>query len=114
MTDDVGAMHTHRARQSSATMEAAMNPKSYESLASQHIDTMRREAAGGHVLARAGVVPAGHVPFLRRWIDRLESVGHRTPVDVTGPGRDLGTARRPELGQDVLNVTARRLGRDAK
>ena len=33
---------------------------------------------------------------------------------VAGPGRDLGPPRRPELGQDVLDVAARGLRRDAE
>lgn len=89
-----------------------MNPKTYESLASQHIDTMRREAVGGHLLARAGVVPTSHVTLVRRWLERLGSVRRPRRVHVARPGRDLRAARRPELGQDVLHVTARGLGRD--
>ncbi len=89
-----------------------MNPKAYETLATQHIDTMRREAAGGHVLARAGVVNTSDGTLLRRWFDRLRSVGRDPLVHVARPGRDLRAARRPELGQDVLDVTAGGLGRD--
>ena len=35
-----------------------------------------------------------------------------TSSDMARPGRDLGASRRPELGEDVLDVGRRRLGRD--
>src|SRR5262245_29307973 len=40
------------------------------------------------------------------------SVRQRTPLDRAGPARDLGSPRRPELGEDVLDVAARGLRRD--
>ena len=35
-------------------------------------------------------------------------------LDIARPGRDLGAPRRPELGEDVLDVAARRLGCDVE
>ena len=91
-----------------------MHPRSYEILAAQHVDAMRRDAAGEQLLARAGVTRRGSEARsrVRRWLDRLGSVRRTGPGDVTGPGRDLRAARRPELGQDVLHVAAGGLGRD--
>ena len=45
---------------------------------------------------------------------RAGSARGRAPLDGAGPGRDLGPAGRAELGEDVLHVAARRLGRDAE
>ena len=88
-----------------------MNPKLYETLAAQHIDSLHREAAGGHRISR-GADAAGPADALRRWIDRRWSVRRLAALDVARPGGDLRSPRRAELGQDVLDVAARRLGRD--
>ena len=43
-----------------------------------------------------------------------ESAPDGAPLDVARPRGDLGTSRCAELGQDVLDVAARRLRRDAQ
>ena len=95
-----------------------MNPKLYETLGAEHQADLRREALGGHRLAssRDGVAADRGIPGLhpRRWLDRLTVLWDGARADVARPGRDLGSTRRPELRQDVLDVTARGLGRDAK
>ena len=97
-----------------------MNPKSYEPLAHGRIDTFRREAVGGHRLAMADRPKAPRVPLSDRWlalrgfVTRVASVGRGASLDVARPGRDLGSPGRAQLGQDVLDMRARRLGRDAK
>lgn len=90
-----------------------MHPTAYEALAATHRDNLRREAAGGHLLARAAQDRAAPVPELsdirsrfRRWLARVGSVGRARLVHVARPGRDLRATRRPELGQNVLHVAA--------
>lgn len=90
-----------------------MHPTAYDALAATHRDDLRREAAGGHLLARAAqdrAVPDREVSDdrsrLRRWWARLGSVGRARLVHVARPGRDLRATRRPELGQNVLHVAA--------
>lgn len=89
-----------------------MNPKAYESLASLHVDTLRREASGGQRMIRAGLQPSERGGFLRRWLDAVRSVGRGARSDAAGPGGDLRPARGAELRQDVLHVTAGGLGGD--
>lgn len=89
-----------------------MNPKSYETLAGHHIDSVRREASGTHQLALMKGRRANRPPIWRRLVDRLASVRHRAPVDVARPGRDLRPPRGAQLGQDVLDVRAGRLQGD--
>jgi hypothetical protein len=92
--------------------EVAMNPKSYETLASQHLDQLRREAIGGQRLATAGRPHEAADGVVSGWVERVRSVLRGRRFDAAGPGRDLGPARRPKLGQDVLDVAARGLGSD--
>ena len=96
-----------------------MHPTAYEALAATHRDDLRREAAGGQLLARAAQDRASKVRLmshdpsrLRRWVDWLGSVGRAGLAHVARPGRDLRAPRRPELGQDVFHVAASGLGGD--
>jgi hypothetical protein len=90
-----------------------MQPTAYEALAATHRDGLRREAAGGHLIARAAqdrAVPDRETGLdrwrLGRWLARLGSVAQARVVHVARPGRDLRAARRSQLGQDVLHVAA--------
>lgn len=89
-----------------------MNPKSYEALAGHHIDAVRRESTGAHLMTRTGGRRRGRPAIWRRLIDALASVRRRTPIDVARPGGDLRSPRGAEFRQDVLDMRARRLGRD--
>jgi hypothetical protein len=91
-----------------------MNPKSYETLAGHHIDSIRREASGTHQLALMKGRRANRRPIWRGLVDRLASVRHRVEVDLVRSGRDLRPPRGGLRGQDVLDVRAGRLQGDSK
>ncbi len=95
-----------------------MHPIDYEMIAASHRRDLDREVEGAHRMARAGGVPRGPSVSARvrtglarfslgGWVSAL-----RVYPDVARPGRDLRSASRPELGQDVLDVAAGGLRRD--
>ena len=92
-----------------------MIPKLYEVLNTQHLADLRRDAAGTQMLARARAdgQGGGEIPRLGAQ-RRLRRVAAMLRLDLARPRRDLGAARRPELRQDVLDVAARGLRRDAE
>ena len=95
-----------------------MYDRFYESLATDHVDELRREAADRRLAAMVDRTPRGRAMLaapsrlLRESLGRVASVVRRAPVDVARPRGDLGSPRRPQLGQDVLDMRARRLRRD--
>ncbi len=91
-----------------------MHPRSYEALAASHLEDLRRDAAGEQRLARATVRRRRLDQFgrVRGWLDRLGSGRRADTRNVARPRGDLRPSRGPELGQDVFDVAAGRLGRD--
>jgi hypothetical protein len=75
-----------------------MNPTQYEWMANQHVDALRREAAGNQLLARArdgGASeqrPLGIRLAVRRLVDRVAGLRRRPGMDVPRPNRDSGVA----------------------
>lgn len=76
-----------------------MHHRTYEFLANEHIDTLRQEAEGRHLAAAVEARNEGPIAKLlagwslvRRAATRMASVGHRAPVQVARPRRDLGAS----------------------
>lgn len=91
-----------------------MYPRSYEALAASHLEDLRHDAAGEQRLARANVRRSRLDQFgrVRGWLDRLGSGRRADTPNVARPRGDLRPSRGAELGQDVFDVAAGRLGRD--
>lgn len=75
-----------------------MHQRSYESLATEHLDALRQEAANQRLASTTGRerhVQArilGATALMRGWVTRAASVGRRHPVPVARAGRDLGAS----------------------